>query len=325
MHLNFYSWNINGIRASIKKDLFSKVKILNPDFLCLQEIKCQDDTMSSIFPNQLNDLNDFTRIQNDLSEDITSTDINSNNQTHSLANSYFAFWHSCSFKKGYSGTAILIKKEILDKIKIIKQIKEIGVEKYDIEGRITGIDFHLNNKKYLLLNGYFPQGGREGRVLYKIGFYDEIYKLINNYINSGYDIILTGDLNTTISDTDLARPKENRKTTGCLPEERVALSWLISEKEFNDEQLLISNTEFHNYQNLHNSLNLVDTFRFINGKVENRYTYWDQISKARERNVGWRIDYFIVSQSLTSKMIKAEIIDNIFGSDHCPVMINIDL
>ena len=402
MSLSIITWNVNGLRAAIRKGFWDKINDLKPDIICLQEIKTDDLTMKNL----------ITKDQN--------------------FDNWELIWHS-AIRKGYSGTMVLISKEILqtaqketenseefqqessileldleildvdkdleikinkfekithsnillnqtpNQIKILEKIVGIGNEVFDVEGRTTGIIFvreednfcqekiqnleslgenliqnSNKNKTFLLLNCYYPQGGRGvERIEYKLKFYRAILDFVQRkkLEFSDLNVILTGDFNTTFTDIDLKRPKENRQTTGCLAIEREVLNLLCTE------------------------LDLVDIFRAQNPELQ-LFTYWDQITKARERNVGWRIDFFLISKILSdsfdknwsnlrdlefsnlenntknelksnkntnltdilqssldknlesqltsSQFCKIEIINQIFGSDHCPVWLEIN-
>jgi len=198
--------------------------------------------------------------------------------------SYF----SSAVKKGYSGVVIYTKIEP----KSIK--KGFGIEKFDSEGRILIAEY----PEFTLLNIYYPNGkAREERLRYKMDFYDEFLKYVNKLKKKGKNIIICGDVNTAHKEIDLARPKENSKVSGFLPEEREWIDKFLS----------------HGY---------LDTFRMFNQEPDN-YTWWDQITRARERNVGWRIDYFYISESLKKKIKDAFIMPDVMGSDHCPIGIEI--
>ena len=204
-------------------------------------------------------------------------------------NGYKTYWSSGE-KKGYSGVATFTKLEP-------KSIEtEFGVKKYDSEGRILISD----HNDFILFNIYFPNGQRDdSRLNYKLGFYDEFLKYVNSLKEKGKKIIICGDVNTAHKELDLARPKENQNTSGFLPIER---KWMDKFVE-------------HGY---------IDTFRnFV--KEEGHYTYWDPISRARERNVGWRIDYFFISPNLLKGLKKAFIMSEVMGSDHCPLGIEIEV
>ncbi len=154
-------------------------------------------------------------------------------------------------------------------------------------------------KKLVLLNIYFPNGGGgPERLKYKLEYYDHFLAYINKLHKKGYEVIFCGDINTAHKEIDLARPKENVENTGFLPIERAWIDQVIDAK-------------------------YTDVFRYIYPEVKDAYTYWDMKTYARERNVGWRIDYFFTSQKALKTVTKAKILDEIMGSDHCPIEINI--
>ncbi len=198
--------------------------------------------------------------------------------------SYF----SSAVKKGYSGVAIYSKLEP-------KSIKNgFGIEKFDSEGRILIAEY----ANFTLFNIYYPNGkARQERLDYKMEFYDAFLKYVDRLKKKGKNIIVCGDVNTAHKEIDIARPKENEKISGFLPMEREWIDKFLS----------------HGY---------LDTFRMFNQEPDN-YTWWDQITRARERNVGWRIDYFYISESLKKKIKDAFILSDVMGSDHCPIGIEI--
>jgi len=199
---------------------------------------------------------------------------------------YKSFFSSSIVKKGYSGVAIYTKQEP------IKVEHGFGIPKFDDEGRIIIAHY----KEFVLINIYYPNGkARAERLQYKMDFYDAFLEYVNKLIKKNKKLIICGDVNTAHKEIDLARPKENSKVSGFLPIEREWLDKFLS-------------NGYH------------DTFRIFNDEPEN-YTWWDQFTRARDRNVGWRIDYFFVSESLKNKIKKAEIFDNILGSDHCPIFL----
>jgi len=194
--------------------------------------------------------------------------------------SYF----SSAVKKGYSGVAIYTKEEP----KSVK--KGFGIEKFDSEGRILIAEY----PDFILINIYYPNGkAREERLRYKMDFYDAFLEYTNKLKKKGKNIIICGDVNTAHKEIDLARPKANEKVSGFLPEER---EWM--DKFFANGYW--------------------DTFRMFNQEPEN-YTWWDMVSRARDRNVGWRFDYFFVAQEFMRRLKSATIHPDIYGSDHCPV------
>lgn len=202
---------------------------------------------------------------------------------------YDSYWTDCQVKKGYSGVAVYTK------IKPNQVEHGIGIPEFDDEGRI--IKLHFDD--FILFNVYFPNGGRGNtRVPYKMRFYDAFYKHCQNLLSEGKKVIVTGDVNTAHREIDLARPKNNEKNTGFLPEEREWVSQFIE-------------LGFH------------DTFRMFEKGPDN-YTWWDYKTRARDRNVGWRIDYFFVSDNMKNQVKHAGIMNDVMGSDHCPVFIDLE-
>ena len=200
---------------------------------------------------------------------------------------YHTFWHSAE-KAGYSGVATFSN----EKPHFVQ--KGLGIDRFDSEGRVL-ISEHDN---FLLYNIYFPNGQKDDiRLNYKLDFYDELLPIINEQVESGVNVIVTGDWNTAHHPIDLARPKENVKTSGFMPIEREKLDEYIES-------------------------GWVDTFRHFHPDPE-RYTWWTYRFGARQRNIGWRIDYFFVNESFVSEVEDAEIHEDVMGSDHCPVSITI--
>ncbi len=191
-------------------------------------------------------------------------------------------------RKGYSGVALYSRQEP-------REVNySFGDEKFDDEGRVILARY----PDFLLYNIYFPNGkaSRE-RLRYKMDFYESFLEKVRMLLQQGEKIIICGDVNTAHREIDLARPKENEKTSGFLPEER---EWI--------DRLL--------------QAGFIDTFRVFNQKGEN-YSWWDLKTRARERNVGWRIDYFIISQNLKDRLKDAFILPEVYGSDHCPIGIKL--
>jgi exodeoxyribonuclease-3 len=200
---------------------------------------------------------------------------------------YHAFFDHSKVKKGYSGVAILSKEKP-------EKVEGIGIKKFDEEGRTLVAYF----KDFVLLNIYFPNGGGgPDRLAYKLEYYDEFLKFIEKLKKQGKSVIFCGDVNTAHSEIDLARPKENAEHTGFLPIERAWMDKLVE----------------HGW---------MDTFRSLH-PTEVKYSWWDMKTFARDRNVGWRLDYFFASPDLKEKIKKAEILNDVFGSDHCPVLLEI--
>lgn len=202
---------------------------------------------------------------------------------------YYAFFSHPKERKGYSGVALYTKKEP-------KKVEYgIGLSGTDDEGRI--IIGHFDD--FVLLNVYFPNGGGgPERLKYKLDFYDAFLVYIEKLRRREPRIIFMGDVNTAHEEIDLARPKENETHTGFLPEER---AWI-------DEVV---------------SLGWIDTFRHFYPNKTGAYSYWDMKTAARERNVGWRIDYIFITPALLPRLKAAGISANIYGSDHCPVWIEL--
>ncbi len=201
---------------------------------------------------------------------------------------YEAYFSSAK-RKGYSGVGMYTKISP----KAVKYT--FGDEKFDNEGRVIQADFD----NFKLFNIYFPNGKSSSeRLEYKINFYYSFLEVLKELIDQGEKIIVCGDVNTAHKEIDLARPKQNEKISGFLPEEREWIDKLIT-------------TGF------------IDTFRYFNKEPEN-YTWWDYKSKARERNGGWRIDYFFVSENLVKHLKDSYIFNDIMGSDHAPIVLELD-
>lgn len=205
-------------------------------------------------------------------------------------NGYKSYFSSSIVKKGYSGVAIYAKQEPL------KVEHGFGIPKFDDEGRIIIAEF----KEFSLMNIYYPNGkASEERLKYKMDFYEAFLDYSNKLVKKGKNLVICGDVNTAHKEIDIARPKENEKVSGFLKIER---DWM--DKFFD-----------HGY---------VDTFRMFNQEPA-QYTWWDLVTRARERNVGWRIDYFFVSEKFKNKVKNAFILQDVMGSDHCPIGIEINL
>lgn len=206
-----------------------------------------------------------------------------------LVDGYHTYFESAE-RKGYSGVGLYSRDEP-------KKIEtKIGIEEFDREGRIISADFG----KFILFNVYFPNGkASKERLEYKLGFYDAFLSHINALKDKGKKLIICGDVNTAHKEIDLARPKDNEKVSGFLPIER---AWI--------DKLLESG--------------YIDTLREFDTRPE-LYTWWDYKTRARERNVGWRIDYFFVSDNLKKHLNSAFIRSELEGSDHCPLGIEIKI
>ena len=202
---------------------------------------------------------------------------------------YTSYWNSAE-KKGYSGTAIFTKQ------KPISVTYGIGIEEHDKEGRVITLEF----EKFYMINIYTPNSKRElERLEYRQIWEDEIRKYMLK-LNENKPVIMCGDLNVAHKEIDLKNPKTNRHNAGFTDEERNKMTELLD-------------------------AGFVDTFRVLYPDKENAYSWWSYMGHAREKNVGWRIDYFIVSKSIENCIKEAKIHSEIFGSDHCPVELEIDI
>ena len=200
---------------------------------------------------------------------------------------YFSYWHSAE-KLGYSGVATFSKKEPLH------VQYGLGIDKYDKEGRVLITEFD----NFLLYNIYFPNGQKdEIRLQYKLDFYDDLLEIIDDQVASGNNVIVAGDWNTAHKEIDLANPKANANYSGFLPVERAQLDTYVN----------------HGY---------IDSFRLFHDEPD-RYSWWTYRFGARQRNIGWRIDYFFTNQEFADSISDADIHEDIMGSDHCPVSIEL--
>ena len=204
-------------------------------------------------------------------------------------NGYYAYWNSAE-KKGYSGTAIFTKKEP------INVTYGIGIEEHDKEGRVITLEF----QNFYMVNIYTPNAKRGlERLEYRQIWEDEIRKYLLK-LNETKSVIMCGDLNVAHEEIDLKNPKSNRGNAGFTDEEREKMTQL-----------------------LHSGF--VDGFRYLYPNKTDAYSWWSYMGKAREKNIGWRIDYFIVSQDIKTKIEEAIIYPEIMGSDHCPVGLVMDI
>ncbi|MFH1941637.1 MAG: exodeoxyribonuclease III [bacterium] len=244
------SWNVNGLRAVVKKGFTDWFAEDSPDILCLQEIKASEEQL----PKELLSISGYEMI--------------------------------CfpAQRKGYSGTALLTKQ------RPERIVKGLGIQRFDSEGRTLIAEYG----NYILFNVYFPNGkASKERLDYKMDFYDTFLDTVDRLKKEGKNIIVCGDVNTAHTEIDLARPKENEKMSGFLPEERAWIDKLVS----------------HGF---------IDTFRIFHSEG-GHYSWWDYKTRARERNVGWRIDYIFISENLRENVTSASILSDVTGSDHCPV------
>jgi exodeoxyribonuclease III len=261
--MTIITWNVNGIRAVIKKGFGEFLKKEKPDVLCLQETKIGDSAREKEqfsarggpafgwdFPN------------------------------------YEEYWNAAE-RPGYSGTAILISDKL--KVKSEKIKNGMNFDKFDIEGRVQTAEF----PDFYLVNAYFPNSNHElSRLEYKMEFNESMLEYLRK-LGKKKPFILCGDLNVAHQEIDLARPRENVGNAGFTYEERAWLDKIVK-------------------------LGYYDVLRYYYPeKVQ--YTWWSYRARAREKNIGWRIDYFISSPGLIKKVKKIEIMDRVMGSDHCPV------
>ncbi len=203
-------------------------------------------------------------------------------------NRYHTIYNSAD-RKGYSGVATFSSKKPKD-FKL-----GIGIDKFDIEGRVIETIYD----EFRLFNIYFPNGKKDSiRLNYKMKFFEELMVYLKTLLDKGEKIIVMGDFNIAHKAIDLKRPEANSNISGFLPEERKVMDAFID-------------------------LGFIDSFRHFNKEPDN-YTWWDPISRARERNVGWRIDYIMISKNLKKNLINSTIYNEIYGSDHCPVGCNIE-
>lgn len=255
--LKMLSWNVNGIRAAVKKGFLDWFNEQDADIIGIQETKAQVDQI----PDEVADVD-----------------------------GYYTYFNSAE-KKGYSGVGLF------SKIEPNKVSYGFGADpKFDSEGRTICAEYD----DFVLYGIYFPNGGRgDERLQYKLDFYDVFLDHAEAYRKQGKEIIVFGDVNTAHKEIDLARPKQNVNTSGFMQIERDWVTKLID----------------HGYH---------DTLRMFTDEGE-IYTYWDQRFRARDRNVGWRIDYFFVSDGLKDKVKSAFVQSDVLGSDHCPLGIEIEI
>jgi exodeoxyribonuclease III len=255
--MKIITWNVNGFRAALSKNIWDWLKSQQAEIICLQEIKVK--------PEQLD------------------------REQMNLLAVYNIIWHPAQ-RPGYSGVVTMMRHRSRE-YKI-----GLGIPQYDVEGRVI----QTNHDDFTLFNVYFPNGQRDhGRLTYKLDFYCDFLEYCDSLHANGEAIVICGDFNTAHNEIDLANPKQNEKTSGFLPVER---AWI-------DRYL---------------ENGFIDVFRYLHAhKVQ--YTWWTYRFGARQRNIGWRLDYFLVSEKLISSINEINIHDDVMGSDHCPVSLTIDL
>ena len=253
--MKILSWNINGLRALHRKGHFDELIAYDADVMCLQETKAE--------PEQL-------------SEEVRNPD------------GYVSYFNSSQERKGYSGVAVYTK---VKPERVEYGFNHKDADHLDTQGRMLTLWF----KDFVLVNCYFPNGGRnQERLPYKLEFYDTFLAYIEKLKKDHKQVIVCGDMNVAHEEIDIASPKENQKNTGFLPEER---AWM-------DEVI---------------AAGWADVFRSVYPDKRDMYTYWDVVTRARDRNVGWRIDYFLVPQSMMTRVDSIKHLTGQHGSDHCPV------
>lgn len=254
--MKIITYNVNGIRAAVKKGFLDWLKSENPDIICIQETKAQNDQIP-VF--------EFTEL------------------------GYHTYISSAQ-KKGYSGVAILSKNPA-------KNFETgIGEEKFDGEGRLIKLDF----ENFTVVNAYHPSGSSgDLRQDFKMDWLDEFYKFSNKLKSNSPNLIMCGDYNICHREIDIHDPVRNKNNSGFLPEER---EWMTKYLDSG----------------------FIDSFRFINPEPHN-YSWWSYRANARANNKGWRIDYNMVADNLKENIKNAEILSDVYHSDHCPVKLEIEL
>jgi exodeoxyribonuclease III len=250
--MKLISWNVNGLRAVLKKTLLTYLEEESPDILCLQETKCAPGDVAPVWPSR-----------------------------------YEAFWNSAE-KKGYSGTAILSRH------RPFRVMTGIGIARHDQEGRVLTAEF----EGFFLVNVYTPNSQRElARLPYRVEW-DRDFRAYLRKLEAAKPVVFCGDLNVAHTEIDLANPKANVRNHGFTAEERSGMDALVAD-------------------------GFVDTFREFE-KGPGHYSWWSPMGGARARNVGWRLDYFLMSGQIRSRLQSAFIRSEVLGSDHCPVGIVIE-
>ena len=249
--MKIVSWNVNGLRACVKKGFLDYFQEVNADIFCVQETKLQEGQISLELDG------------------------------------YHQYWNY-ALKKGYSGTAVFTKQEPLS----VKY--GVGEDEEENEGRILTLEFD----DFYLVNVYTPNSQRDlARIGYRLEWEDRMLQHLT-VLNDQKPVILCGDLNVAHQEIDLRNPKSNIGNSGFTDEERGKMTNLLGS-------------------------GFLDSFRHFYPHQEGAYTWWSYMNKVRERNIGWRIDYFIVSESLKGRLKNAEIHCDIMGSDHCPVVLEL--
>ena len=249
------SYNVNGIRAALKKGFMDWVNAAQPDVLCLQEIKAMPEQLEPTFLESLD---------------------------------YHHYWYPAE-KKGYSGVALWSKS------KPLHVEYGCGIEKYDKEGRVIRMDF----ENYSVMSVYMPSGSSgDERQAFKMNWLEDFQAYIDELKKEFPKLIISGDYNICHKAIDIHNPTRNAKTSGFLPEERAWVSQFIAS-------------------------GFIDSFRAFN-ELPHQYSWWSYRANARAKNLGWRIDYHMVSEPLKDRMSRATILPEAKHSDHCPILLEID-
>ena len=253
MPVKMISWNVNGIRACVKKGFMDYFKDVDADVFCIQESKLQEGQIEMDLPG------------------------------------YHQYWNYAQ-KKGYSGTALFSKKEP------ISVSYGLGIEEHDNEGRVITAEY----EDYYVVTCYTPNSKTElERLDYRM-VWDDAFRNHLLALDEKKPVLFCGDLNVAHNEIDLKNPKTIRRSAGFTDEERGKMTELLG-------------------------VGFIDTFRYLYPDAEGAYSWWSYLGKARDRNAGWRIDYWCVSDRLKEKIKEAEIHSAILGSDHCPVMLDIEI
>ena len=249
--MKLISWNVNGLRAVLRKNFLEYLERENPDILCLQEARARPDEVEQLWPSN-----------------------------------YATFWNVAE-RKGYSGTTLFTK------IRPLQVTNGLGVADHDREGRVVTAEFD----DFFLVNVYVPNSQRELTRLPYRQEWDRAFLSYLKKLERCKPVVFCGDFNVAHTEIDLANPKANEHNHGFTPEERAGFTAFVK-------------------------AGFVDTFREFE-KSGGHYTWWSPMSRARARNIGWRIDYFLVSSALRPRLRSAFIRPEVTGSDHCPVGIEL--
>ncbi|WP_026563650.1 exodeoxyribonuclease III [Bacillus sp. UNC41MFS5] len=250
--MKLVSWNVNGLRACVKKGFLEYFQEVNADIFCVQETKLQEG------------------------------------QINLELDGYHQYWNY-AIKKGYSGTAVFTKN------KPFSVRYGVGTDDSEDEGRILTLEFD----DFFLVNVYTPNSQRDlARINFRLDWEDRILLHLKE-LDQLKPVVLCGDLNVAHQEIDLRNPKSNLGNSGFTEEERGKMTSLLAE-------------------------GFIDSYRHFHPNQEGSYTWWSYMAKVRERNIGWRIDYFIVSEKLRERLKNVDIHCNVMGSDHCPILLEIN-